>query len=63
MINNICNYPTKTINLRLYSCNYVFGEFNLHDHSKYAWVEKNEILNYDLLPVDILLAKYVKEMK
>lgn len=61
--NNICEYPNKTVDLRLYSCDYVSGEFNLHDHSEYKWVDKNELLSYDLAPADIPLAAYIKEMK
>lgn len=59
--NNICEYPTKTIDLRLYECKYISGEFHLHDHSDYVFVDKDEIINYDLCPADIPLAKYVKE--
>ena len=59
--NNICEYPTKTVDLRLYSCEYISGDFHLHDHSDYRWVERQELLNYDLAPADIPLAKYVKE--
>jgi len=59
--NNICEYPTKTVDLRLYSCEYIFGDFHLHDHSEYRWVERQELLNYDLAPADIPLAKYVEE--
>lgn len=59
--NNVCEYPTKTVDLRLYSCEYVSGKFHLHDHSEYAWVEKDKLLEYDLAPADIPLAKYVKE--
>lgn len=59
--NNTCEYPTKTIDLRLYSCEYVSGEFHLHDHSEYAWVDKNKLLEYDLAPADISLAEYIKE--
>jgi len=61
VVNNVCEYPTKTVDLKLYKCEYVSGEFNLHDHSEYAWVNLNDILNYDLCPADIPLAKYVKE--
>ena len=61
IINNICKYPTKTVDLRLYSCDYISGEFHLHDHSEYVWVNKNEILNYELCPADIPLAEYIKE--
>lgn len=61
IINNICEYPSKTVDLRLYCCDYVSGAFNLHDHSEYAWVDKRDLLDYDLAPADIPLAKYVKE--
>lgn len=60
--NNICEYPTKTVDLRLYECEYISGEFKLHDHSEYKWVNINELLNYDLAPADIPLAKYLKEL-
>lgn len=59
--NNICNYPTKVIDLRLYRCKYISGDFKLHDHSEYVWVDANNILDYDLAPADIPLAKYIKE--
>lgn len=59
--NNICNYPTKVVDLRLYRCKYISGDFKLHDHSEYVWVDANNILDYDLAPADISLAKYIKE--
>lgn len=40
VINNVCEYPTKTVDLRLYSCDYISGDFKLHDHSEYKWVKK-----------------------
>ena len=61
--NNVCEYPTKVVDLRLYKCDYVSGEFNLHDHSEYKWVDKEELLEYDLAPADIPLARYVKKVK
>ena len=63
LINNICEYPTKTVDLRLYSCDYIDGNFNLLDHSEYKWVSKDALLNYDLAPADIPLAEYVKKVK
>lgn len=63
LINNICHYPTKVVDLKLYRCTYLSGEFNLHDHSEYKWVDKMDLLDYDLAPADIPLAKFVKEMK
>lgn len=57
--NNVCEYPTKIVDLRLYECEYISGEFKLHDHSEYKRVNINELLNYDLAPADIPLAKYI----
>ena len=57
--NNVCEYPTKIVDLRLYECEYISGEFKLHDHSEHKWVNINELLNYDLAPADIPLAKYI----
>lgn len=59
--NNICEYPTKTIDLRLYECEYLSGDFKLHDHSEYKFVNKEDIMKMELCPADIPLAKYVKE--
>jgi mutator mutT protein len=63
IVNNICEYPTKVVDLRLYRCDYVSGNFNLHDHSDYKWVDKEELLDYDLAPADIPLAEYVRKVK
>lgn len=63
LVNNVCEYPTKVVDLRLYKCDYVSGEFKLHDHSEYKWVDKEELLEYDLAPADIPLAEYVKKVK
>ena len=62
LTNNVFQYPAKTVDLRLYSCEYVSGNFKLHDHSEYKYIDKNELLNYDLAPADIPLAQFVKEM-
>lgn len=62
LTNNVFQYPTKTVDLRLYSCDYVSGNFKLHDHSEYKYIDRNELLNYDLAPADIPLAQFVKEM-
>ena len=61
LINNVCEYPTKVVDLRLYECEYISGDFNLHDHSEYIFGDKSEIINFDLCPADIPLAKYIKE--
>ena len=63
LVNNVCEYPSKTINLKLYECKHISGKFNLHDHSEYKFVDKADIINFELCPADIPLAKFVKEMK
>lgn len=62
LTNNICEYPSKTIDLRLYECKHINGKFHLHDHSEYKFVNKKEIINYDLCQADIPLAEYVKNI-
>lgn len=57
--NNICEYPNKIVDLRLYKCDYISGEYKLHDHYEYKWVLKSEILDYDLAPADIPLARNI----
>ncbi len=59
--NNVCEYPTRIVDLRLYECKYVSGEFKLHDHFEKKYVDKEEITNYDLCPADIPLAEYIRE--
>lgn len=54
-------YPNRTVDIHLYQCRYISGEFQLHDHSESRWVSKEELLQYDLAPADIPLAKYVLE--
>ncbi len=63
LTNNIYEYPNKVVNLKLYECKYISGTFNLHDHSEYKFVNKNELLNYDLCEADIKLAEYIIENK
>ena len=57
--NNIYEYPNKSVDLRLYGCDYISGEFKLHDHSEISWVNVQELLNYDLAPADIPLAEFI----
>ena len=60
---NIKVYPQKTVDLKLYECEYISGEFNLHDHSEYIWVKPEKLLSYDLAPADIPLAEKVEVLK
>lgn len=61
LTHNVCEYPSKTIDLRLYRCKYMSGEFILSVHTEYKYVTKEEILDYDLCPADVPLAEYVKK--
>lgn len=63
LINNIYEYSNKIVDLRLYSCCYISGDFKLHDHFEYKWVAKEKILNYDFAPADIPLAEFVEKVK
>lgn len=57
--NNVCQYPTRIVDLRLYECKYVSGDFKLHDHYEKKYVNKEDIIKYDLCPADIPLAQYL----
>ncbi len=61
VVNNICEYPDKKVDLRLYRCIYKSGNFRLHDHLEYRFVSVFELMDYDLAPADIPLAKFLKE--
>lgn len=61
--NNICEYPSKIVDLRLYRCEYTSGELKLHDHREVLWISKDDLLSYDLALADIPLARHVKKLK
>lgn len=61
IVNNIYAYPTKTVDLRLYKCKYISGDIKLHDHFEYRWVNKEELMDFNLSPADVYLAQYAKE--
>ncbi len=61
LTNNICTYPSNVIDLRLYECKYIGGDFKLHNHFEYKFVEIKDLLNYDLALADIPLAKFLEE--
>ncbi len=63
LVNNVHEYPNRAIDLRLYECKYVSGEFKLHDHLEYKYVSKDELTSYELCPADVPLAEYVKALK
>lgn len=57
-ITNVISKDKKSeIDLKLYLCKYIDGKIKLNDHSDYNWVDKDEILDYDLADLDVELVK------
>ncbi len=56
---SICEYPGHIVDLKLYRCEYIDGDYNLSIHSEYRWVNIEELLDYDLADADIILSKYL----
>lgn len=60
---SICEYPGHIVDLKLYDCDYISGELDMHMHSEYKWVKIEELLDYDMADADITLCKYlIKKM-
>lgn len=56
---SICEYPGHIVDLKLYECDYISGDYKLSIHSEYKWVNIEELLDYDLADADIILSKYL----
>lgn len=56
---SICEYPGHIVDLKLYECNYISGDFKLNIHSEYKWVNIEELLDYDLADADVILSKFL----
>ena len=56
---SICEYPGHIVDLKLYECDYISGEYKLSIHSEYKWVNIEELLDYDLADADVILSKYL----
>ena len=59
LTHSICEYPGHIVDLKLYECEYISGEFELSTHSEYKWVNIEELLDYDLADADVILSKYL----
>ena len=59
MTHSICEYPGHIVDLKLFDCDYVDGEFNSFIHSEYKWVNIADLLDYDLADADVILSKYL----
>ncbi len=56
---SLYEYPGGTINLIAIDTEIIEGEINLTVHDRYEWVSLNEMLNYNLAPADIPIAKWI----
>ena len=59
LTHSICEYPGHIVDLKLYECEYVSGDFKLTTHSEYKWVNIEDLLDYDLADADITLSKFL----
>ena len=59
LTHSICEYPGHIVDLKLYECDYVSGDFELSTHSEYKWVNIEELLDYDLAEADVILSKFL----
>lgn len=56
---SICEYPGHIVDLKLYECDYISGDYKLSIHSEYKWVNIEELLDYDLADADVILSKFL----
>lgn len=56
---SICEYPGHIVDLKLYECDYIEGDYKLSIHSEYKWINIEELLDYDLADADVILSKYL----
>jgi len=53
----IHKYENVQIELIAYCCEFIQADFVLIDHDEIQWVEKTKLLNFNLAPADIPIAK------
>lgn len=59
LTHSICEYPGHIVDLKIYECDYISGDFKLSTHSEYKWVEIEDLLDYDLADADVILSKFL----
>ena len=59
LTHSICEYPGHIVDLKIYECDYIRGDFKLTSHSEYKWVNIEELLDYDLADADVILSKFL----
>ena len=61
-ITNVISKDKKSeIDLKLYLCKYIDGKIKLNDHSDYKWVDKDDILDFDLADLDVELVRKMED--
>jgi 5-methylcytosine-specific restriction protein A len=55
------NYPQGNIQLFAYIVKIIAGDIQLSVHDKLEWVDKENLLSFDLLPADVPIAKKIVE--
>ena len=61
-ITNVISKDKKyKINLKLYLCKYIDGKIKLNDHSDYKWVDRDDILDFDLADLDVELVRKMED--
>jgi len=50
-------YEKMQIELIAYTCKFIQADFILMDHDSIEWVKKTELLNFNLAPADIPIAR------
>lgn len=56
---SVYEYPGGKIKLIAISAEIIGGEIKLNVHDKYEWVNIQDLLNYQLAPADIPIAKWI----
>ncbi|QXU42140.1 (deoxy)nucleoside triphosphate pyrophosphohydrolase [Pedobacter sp. D749] len=57
----IYDYGQFVVCMKVFLCTMNTGKIVLNDHEEYKWVEKHELLSYDLAPADIPLVEFYLE--
>lgn len=55
------DYVNLSINLVAYYCKIINGSIQLSVHDRYKWTRIIDLLKFELLPADILIAKKIME--
>jgi len=54
-------YPERHVLVLAYSCRWLSGEIRDLEVAEHCWVSPDEVVNFDLLPADVPLARRISE--